>query len=471
MEWSEQLLSSGILFPSSRDPSPRAAGGTEAGPDSATLVKALARGKGEAELSAYSVAPPPPRIRVADAARAPPAKEPALQQRALVSPGLLLAFAAGLLAALLLPQPASGEVIASERGFAVDLPEGFSYADGDGKNRFSFADPNQSMEFDLFVYDPGRFATAEAIAANAADKLGSTGRREAFDYEGRKAVFLELAFSLNGVAEKGYGVAIAGRPAHPSAPAEPSFALLSFVEASSFDAYADFVLSTLDCFSVDRAARRSPGPVSQYVLAFPARREATKTLVFAGQSLSLPWSEDEASQVKDTATREYKVLEAYAGNEELWQGAWARFYRMIYRESSKRLDRLAAALDPLLPEDPTDAARALLQWTQGWTYERDLAGIDFVDPLSAAMEGRGDCDSRAMVLVILLERRGIDAILMVSRDYSHALVGIDVPGGGQRFPFEGKEWLVGETTAHVGLGQIAADQADWSKWLGIRLGY
>ena len=59
---------------------------------------------------------------------------------------------------------------------------------------------------------------------------------------------------------------------------------------------------------------------------------------------------------------------------------------------------------------------------------------------------------------------------MVSEPYSHALLGIDVPGGGQRFAFDGKNYLVGETTAKVGLGMVAADQADWSKWLGIQLG-
>ena len=369
-----------------------------------------------------------------------------------------------------MPLPASGEIIASERGFAIDLPEGFSYADGDHKSRFSFVDPNKAMEFDIFVYEPGRFSSAAAIADNTMGKLGSKGQREDFIYQDRKAVFMELLFERNGVQEKGYGLAIEGRAGHGSAAAEASFALLSFTAASSFEAYSDFILSCLDSFSIDRLALRSPGPVSQYVFAFPAKHEDSKTIAFNGGKLSLPWNADEAAQVNETDTREYKVLAVYANNEQLWQAAWARFYRMVWRESSRRLDQLAAALDPLLPDDPTDASRILLQWTQGWTYERDLKGIDFVDPLTAAMESRGDCDSRAVVLDILLERRGIHSILMVSRDYSHAMIGIDVPGGGQRFEFEGTKWLVGETTAHVGLGMIAASQADWSKWLGIRLG-
>jgi hypothetical protein len=50
------------------------------------------------------------------------------------------------------------------------------------------------------------------------------------------------------------------------------------------------------------------------------------------------------------------------------------------------------------------------------------------------------------------------------------MLGVDVPGGGQRFEFNGKKYLVGETTSKIGIGMIAADMADWTKWLGINLG-
>lgn len=210
--------------------------------------------------------------------------------------------------------------------------------------------------------------------------------------------------------------------------------------------------------------------MSQYLFAFPPERKEKKSLDFGGEKIELSWDSQEAKEEEDLAGREFRVLQAYVQNEELWRPAWARAYRMIYRESAASLDELAARIDPLLPEDPTDAARSLLSWVQGFHYERDTQGIDFVVPLSSAFEGRGDCDSRAMVMAIILERRGVDSVLMVSRDYSHALLGLDIPGGGQRFPFGGKQYLVAETTAKVGLGMIAADQADWSKWIGVQLG-
>lgn len=386
--------------------------------------------------------------------------------------------------------PASADILWSDMGFFVDMPEGFYLANGDGKTRFAFLSPDGGMEFDIISYDPGRYASAQALASDALKKIGSTGEMESYDYQGRSCIFAELIFTIGGAPKKGYGVFLAGRtaPASPASPApapgaggmaggvpgsatpERSIALLAYTNDSDFDAYADFILSCLDCFSIDRAALRMPGPVSQYLLPWPADREASKTVVFGDARIELPWSDLEAEQEMGTSGREFRVLQAYGAEGDLWKAAWARSYRMIYRESAARLDRLAIELDRYLPEDPTDAARKLLVWSQGFTYERDQEGIDFVDPLTAAYEGRGDCDSRAMVIAILLERRGIDSVLMVSATYSHALLAVDVPGGGQRFTFDGKDYLVGETTAKVGLGMIAQDQADWSQWIGIQLG-
>ena len=253
---------------------------------------------------------------------------------------------------------------------------------------------------------------------------------------------------------------------------EHSYALLAFAPEADFAAYADFILSCLDSFSIDAAAKRSPGPVSQFTLDWPPVHDKQKKVAVAGGGQAdLPWSEDEAAQEAQTDMREYKVLTAYGNEPELSVDAWARFYRMAYRESAARLDRLALETTKAVPAgDPTETARKILSWVQGFVYERDEKGSDFIPPLTAAYGATGDCDSRAVVAAAILERLGIDAILMVSHEYSHAMLAVDVPGGGQRFGFNGKKYLVGETTAKVGLGMVAADMADWTKWMGIDLG-
>jgi hypothetical protein len=370
--------------------------------------------------------------------------------------------------------PIDAEQLKSKLGFYIDMPSGFALKDGDGKTRFAFTDPKGGMEYDILAYEPGRFADAPTLAKQSLDKLGSSGSSTPYSYEGRKAILSELGFALNGAKQKGYALFIEGRKSSGGKGAvdEYSYALLAYAPEANFQAYSDFILSCIDAFSIDAAAKRSPGPVSQFTLDWPPTHDKEKSVVLAGGGqATLPWSEDEAEEEAQTDMREYKVLTAYANEASMSQDAWARFYRMAYRESAARLDRLVMETSRTVsPSDPTEAARKILAWVQGFVYERDEQGSGFIPPLTAAYDAKGDCDSRAVVAAIVLQRLGVDAILMVSREYSHAMLGVDVPGGGQRFDFNGKKYLVGETTTKVGIGMIAANMADWTKWMGIDLG-
>jgi hypothetical protein len=375
---------------------------------------------------------------------------------------LLAVFAAfGAVAAA----PVQAKEFAAEQGASIDMPSGFTPEEGDGKTRFSYRDPTGEMELDILIYEADRFSSAGAMAAELLKTLGSQGDTSTFSYEGRSAALSGLSFTLDGLPRKGYALFVPGKAG------EADYALLAHVEQSRFDAYGELVISCLDGFSIDRAARREPGPVSQFLLPWPVERNARRTVVLPAGQASLPWNPEEAAQELDIAGREYRILTLYAESDTLWVDAWARFYRMVYRESAARLDALTEAFARSLPaDDPTECARRVLAWVQGFSDSPDDSGIDFVPPLTAAFERRGDCDARALVMAIILERLGIDCVLMISREYSHAMLGVDVPGGGQRFPFQGREYLVAETTGKVGIGLIDSAHSDFSKWLGVDLG-
>jgi hypothetical protein len=371
-----------------------------------------------------------------------------------------------VLLAVALASPAAAKELASATGAFFDLPSGFAPGDGDGKTRFSYLAPDDGMELDIMIFEPGRYGSAEAMSTDLLGQMGSKGDATSFSYQGRGAVIAELGFSLGGAPRKGYAVFIRGMAA-----TEMSYALVASAETSRFDTHSEFIISCLDGFSIDRASRRFPGPVSQFLFPWPAARLETKTAALPSGSVMLPWSSEEEQHSLSVAEREYRVLTTYLQSRTLWVDAWARYYRMVYKESAARLDSLTNAFAESLPAgDPTESARRVLAWVQGFRYERDFNGIDFVPPLAAAFEKRGDCDSRAMVMGIILERLGIHSVLMISRDYSHAMLAVDVPGGGQRFTFNGKAYLVAETTARVGIGKIDPAQADWSRWLGVDLG-
>ena len=163
----------------------------------------------------------------------------------------------------------------------------------------------------------------------------------------------------------------------------------------------------------------------------------------------------------------------------MWKEAWQRYYRMIYRDNAGRLQQTAKNIyDSIYPElkksKPQDAdikyAQALLSWVQTFGYERAQSKIesDFTS-LPASIKGKGsDCDSRSMLVSVLLNYTGIDTAMLISREYSHAVVVTDIPAPGQTFTMEnGREYLFGETTARVTWGMLAQDQADRTKWIPV----
>jgi hypothetical protein len=183
------------------------------------------------------------------------------------------------------------------------------------------------------------------------------------------------------------------------------------------------------------------------------------------------WENDvEAAQV--LVDREYSLLRHYQFSQD-WQEAWIRFYRMIYRDSWGRIADAVFRLERHWNAGTGSGAgeRAFaekaLAWVQGFMYERDPEGSDFVNLVTAVTEGRGDCDSRAMLLTMILMQANIPAAMMVSHNYSHAMGLADIAGDGARFEAGGIEWLVAETTAKVGIGLISQDMSDSASWIGV----
>jgi hypothetical protein len=143
--------------------------------------------------------------------------------------------------------------------------------------------------------------------------------------------------------------------------------------------------------------------------------------------------------------REFAVLTYYTSSPQ-WKEAWTRFYRVIYRDSYDRLSDIAFETERSLTMKAQGAevytqngpyqrtlTESLLSWIQDFTYERNLMGSDFIDLVTAATEGRGDCDSRSLLLAALLQHSDISAGIMVSRDYGHAMALVQVDGSGARF--------------------------------------
>ena len=187
----------------------------------------------------------------------------------------------------------------------------------------------------------------------------------------------------------------------------------------------------------------------------------------AGQASFVQLDGGEVETAVYVTEREARILSA-AGSV----AAWRRFFRIIYRDSLNGLTPLIEELHRRYsprpePQERRLIAEELLSWLQGFEYRRSGTLSDFLDPVQVLVSSSGDCDSLGLLYVLLLHSFEIDAILLVSEAYSHAMPAADLPGEGARFMVEGTGYLVAEMTEKVALGLIAADMADPSGWIPV----
>ncbi|MCL2185457.1 MAG: hypothetical protein FWB86_06360 [Treponema sp.] len=344
-------------------------------------------------------------------------------------------------------------------GFYIDLPEGYDYTEGDGKDRFSFSNP-QGLMFDLVVYN-GRFNSLKDLASDITTRLSNRGDVDFFQYRDKQAMIMKLEFgNYDGWA---LAVELAG-----SASAKPMLLALSYGTAAN-KGMDLFHLSALDSISPTEAELRYPGPLLEY--SFPRGNAKNTPLAVRGLTASIRENDAEASQV--LIEREFAILHQYLNTPYL-QAATIRYYRFIYRDSYDRILNAASVIANNLGANSVatdiqkrEYAQRSLAFVQGFNYERDLSGSDFINLVTAITEGRGDCDTRAVLFAILLSRANIRSAIMLSHHYSHAMGLADIPGTGARFETNEDRWLVAETTAKINIGLIDQEQSDTRHWFAV----
>ena len=358
-------------------------------------------------------------------------------------------------------------------GFTVDLPESYQYVEGNGRDRFSFENA-WGARFDIIVYhaESGRradgsdafYTSLEAMAEDVTQRLNNSGDVYFFEYRQKKAFIMELVFSLEderGRPNPHSGWALAFELNLPN----PAMLLALAYGPAEWEELQIFHLSALDSLTPENGDRLAPGPITEF--SYP--RETRIQVPVFGLDIQAWIYEEDAEASQALIEREFVVLQAYADSPN-WQEAWIRYYRAIYRDSFERLADISFQIErkyniPVL--EYKDFAGQLLQWVQSFEYERNIEGSDFINLISAAVEGKGDCDNRAMLWAIVLKKANIPSAMMVSREYGHAMGLVDLEGPGARFELEGTRYLVAETTANVSIGLIGERVSNTVHWLGV----
>lgn len=378
-----------------------------------------------------------------------------------------------LLLLLIVALPVHAELMHSSTwGYTLDLPEGFELKTKTDTESYQFEHSFMPVTLVIKAYPSDKYSDSIELIHNTMSVLNATTLDDVdhFFWQNANCGITQFTMKLNTIDYEGWALAC------PLPENKGITLLLGYSPKEKASDCQQFLLSILDSFSINNAALKNSGPITSY--AFPETEDLTYTLNIAGKEFEVQMDKEASIANKFVIEREYAVLTLYASSSQ-WKEAWQRYYRMIYRDSYKRLQKVAFTiyneLAPIAQKKDSEnkekeLAQLLLTWTQGFKYEREKTNSDFANLPSIIQGGGSDCDSRSMLLAVLLAQMHCKTILFVSAEYSHAIFGIAVagiPGENAHMDVDGISYLLGETTAKVNLGMIAENMAHEENWIPI----
>ena len=128
---------------------------------------------------------------------------------------------------------------------------------------------------------------------------------------------------------------------------------------------------------------------------------------------------------------------------------WAKVYGLVYNNSLPQMNSIIEGLNKIFLQeqfDTRDKIYFVITFVQNIKYDRPGGLLDLFPPPATIAYRFGDCDSKAMLLYVLLEKMGVDCAMLWSYNYKHAMLGIKVNGRGNSLTANGKKYFFLETT-------------------------
>lgn len=351
-------------------------------------------------------------------------------------------------------------------GYSVDLPEEFVLVDKNGADSYMFENAFVSSTVILKAYKKEKFSSSLEAMETVMKQLGAEFECAETDWRNTDCIISQFAFNLGGASNTGWAVSSLLQDS------KGYVVMLCYTPTEVFYDLEQFVISCVDSLCIDYGSYYSPGPLTSF--AFPKGEVQNHTVEIAGEKIDFPLNSNDIEADRFVVEREYSVLCLYQ-DSEMWVEAWQRYYRQVYKNAYSRLkiaafniyNRLIKTCESENPD--IELAQKLLSWTQGFDYVRDFTSTDFT-PITASITGTGsDCDSRAMLLACLLHHMNYDTCLFVSAEFSHSLFGIVLDKAGAKINIDGRQFLLGETTAQVDIGLVPANMNQTDKWIFVEL--
>ncbi|MFZ1518227.1 MAG: hypothetical protein WAU11_05600 [Ignavibacteriaceae bacterium] len=147
---------------------------------------------------------------------------------------------------------------------------------------------------------------------------------------------------------------------------------------------------------------------------------------------------------------------------------WHEIYKRIYWQSYDKFDNILKGFNEVFrieKMNDRDKLYFIISFIQNIEYKRPGGELDLLPPLGTLATRYGDCDTKALLLYIILEKAGVDCVMFWSFQYKHAMLGVAINARGNSKLHNGKNYYFVETT-YPGwqIGDIDPEMDDLSMW-------
>ncbi len=142
---------------------------------------------------------------------------------------------------------------------------------------------------------------------------------------------------------------------------------------------------------------------------------------------------------------------------------WGQVYESLIKQSDGSLEFIVDSLNSVLSNNElsrNELAESIVSFVQDIPYTLitdepcpdsircvpdEAFGI--LSPYEFLHSENGDCDTRTVLLFTLLSKFKFNPLILVSREYRHSMIAVDLQGYGEYIEFQGGKYYFWETTA------------------------
>jgi len=206
---------------------------------------------------------------------------------------------------------------------------------------------------------------------------------------------------------------------------------------------------------------------------------------------SMKWSAYDNENYSFNYSIRQSDYEAAKNNRSNYIGnTWGEIYDNLYLNDKQMLSGIYRKFDSLRPGyNALDFARLIVSSVQevpytwiliescedapnsteihssGYECLGNIRNYAVLSPTEFMVTHKGDCDTKSLVLYTILKKFNYDVHILISEQYAHAMLGINIPAAGSYISSTGTKYYVWETTVKgMDVGIMAPQYNNLSFW-------